>query len=95
MCEAIKIVSEHQRKQNDTIKKMFFGLLISVTLMVASICGTVLYIWYNSDIMVEETTTTTYDQDTGENGDIINGNQFNDSAQNVEGGGVDGKAKGD
>lgn len=80
MCEAIKVVSEHQRKQNEIIKKMFFGLLIAITLMVAGVCGTVLYIWNNSEITYEETTTV--DQQTDGNSSIINGNQFNDNSQN-------------
>jgi hypothetical protein len=93
MFEAVKVVSEHQRKQNDTIKKMFFGLLITITLIVTGVCGTVLYIWNNSEVIVEDTITTTVEQDTGENGDIVNGNQFKADTQNFEGGVEDGETK--
>jgi hypothetical protein len=40
---------------------------------------------------VQITTTETYDQDIeGDNGNIVNGNQYNDSATHNEGSGIDG-----
>lgn len=93
MLDAVKVVSEHQREQNKIIKKMFFGLLITITLVVTGVCGTVLYIWSNSEIEYEE--TISFEQDTGENGDIINGDQFKANTQNFKGGVEDGKTKGD
>lgn len=82
MFDAMKVVSEHQREQNKTIKKMFFGLLITITLMVTGVCGTVLYIWNNSELVYEEVSTTSYEQQSEGNSNIINGNQFNDNSQN-------------
>lgn len=81
LCDALKVVSEHQKKQADLIKKMFFGLLIAVVVCVCSVCGSVLYIWHTSD-GVEIIETTTVEQETTDNSSIINGNQFNDHSQN-------------
>ncbi len=98
--EMVTAVSENQRammeqhnKQAKTLKQIVIAVIIAFTLIVGSICGTILYIWYNSEIVVEETTTTTVDQDTGDSGDIINGNQFNSQKQDFKGGVTDGEAK--
>ncbi len=98
--ETVRTVSESQRammeqnnKQAKTLKQIVIAVIIAFTLIVGSICGTILYIWYNSEIVVEETTTTTVDQDTGDSGDIINGNQFNAQKQDFKGGVSDGKTE--
>ncbi len=98
--EMMRTVSEAQRammvehnKQAKTLKQIVIAVIIAFTLIVGSICGTILYIWYNSEIVVEETTTTTVDQNTGDSGDIINGNQFNAQKQDFKGGVTDGEAK--
>lgn len=99
--ETIRTVSESQRsmmennnKQATTLKHIVIAVIVAFALIVGGMCGTVLYIWNESEIIVEDTYTTTVEQDTGESGDIINGNQFNAQQQEFKGGVSDGKTKG-
>lgn len=98
--EAVKTVSnsqrammEHNNKQANMFKHIAISVIVAFVLIVGGMCGTILYIWNSSDIIVEDTYTTTVEQDTGESGDIINGNQFNARQQEFKGGVADGKTK--
>lgn len=76
-----------ENKKRDT-KLLFIALVISLCLNVA-IVGSFLYYVAHIEYTDTETvtTTTTYQQDTdGDNSDIVNGNQYNDSAVHNDGG---------
>lgn len=84
--ETFKELVAHQKSTIKMMWKMVIGCLITMVLTISIVVGGVLYFFNTYAIEVEDTieTTTTYDQETGENGSIINGNQFNDSSQNNE-----------
>ena len=95
--ETVRTVSESQRammeqnnKQTTTLKHIVIAVIVAFSLIVGGMCGTILYIWYNSDLEVTETTTTTVEQSTNDNSNIINGDQFNDNSQKHKGSDTDG-----
>lgn len=67
-------------------------ILVALLIVFASVCCFLLY--ELSTYEQVEVTTETYTQDIeGDNGNIVNDNQYNDSATHNEGGIVDGKSE--
>ena len=72
---------EHKRR--DT-KLLFVALIISLCLNVVITC---IFLWYESGWEYSDTVTTTTEQTVdGENGNIVNGDQYNDQSQDKSGG---------
>lgn len=72
-----------ENKKQD-YKAIFIALIISL-MMNLGIVGA--FLWYDSGWTYTDTTTTTTEQYVdGDNGSIVNGDQYNDQAQNRSGG---------
>lgn len=74
-------------KQSKKYRTVIFILSI-VTCILAMLCGFLLYelSTYEEVVITETTTTETYENDVdGDNANIVNGNQYNDSAIHNEG----------
>ena len=70
-------------KKRDT-KILFIALIISLLTNLAIVAA---FLWYESGWDYTDTTTTTTEQYVdGDNGNIVNGDQYNDQAQNQSGG---------
>lgn len=74
--ETILELVKQQKNTVNTYKNTMIALIISITVIIAAICGTVLYTINNMEV-VEETTVT---QETDGESEIINGNQYKDNA---------------
>ena len=72
-----------EHKKRDT-KILFIALIISLLTNLAIV---VAFLWYESGWDYTDTTTTTTEQYVdGDNGNIVNGDQYTDQAQNQSGG---------
>ncbi len=72
-----------EHKKRDT-KILFIALIISLLTNLAIVAA---FLWYESGWDYTDTTTTTTEQYVdGDNGNIVNGDQYNDQAQNQSGG---------
>lgn len=81
LIDLCKDLLEH--KKRDT-KLLFIALIISL-LMNFAIAG--IFLWYDSQWEYTDTVTTTTEQTVdGDNGNIVNGDQYNDQSQNKSGG---------
>ncbi len=72
-----------EHKKRDT--KILFVALITSLCMNLAIVGA--FLWYESGWEYSDTVTTTTEQSVdGDNGSIVNGDQYNDKSQNKSGG---------
>ena len=72
-----------EHKKRDT-KLLFIALMVSLVMNLAIVGA---FLWYESGWDYTDTTTTTVEQSVdGDDGSIINGDQYNDQAQNWSGG---------
>lgn len=80
----VKLCKEMVGNSRKGMKALFIALVISLCVNVAIVGA---FLVYESHIETTDTITTTYQQDTdGDNSDIVNGNQYNDSAVHNDGG---------
>lgn len=75
-----RIVLMLLQQQREANKRMFISLIAAILLCAFSITG---FLWYESQW---EYTATMITQETDGDSDIVNGNQYNDSATHNEGG---------
>lgn len=79
--EMCKDLLEH--KKRDT-KLLFIVLIVSLCINLAIVGA---FLWYESGWEYSDTTTTTTEQSVdGDDGNIVNGDQYNDESQNKSGG---------
>lgn len=71
-----------EHKKRDT-KLLFIALIVS---LMVNICTVVAFLWYDSQWKFSDTVTTTTEQTVDGEGNIVNGNQYNDQAQDLSGG---------
>ena len=72
-----------EHKKRDT-KLIFAALIVSLLTNLIIVAA---FLWYESGWDTTDTVTTTTEQYVdGENGNIVNGDQYNDQAQNQSGG---------
>ena len=91
MDELFKDLYKAEHKKNHAY--LIVNCILSVLLLISlTACGMLLYELSTYEQVEVVTTTETYEQEIdGDNGSIINGNQYNDSAVHNEGGFVDGE----
>ena len=72
-----------ENKKRDT-KLLFLALVVSLVMNILIVAS---FLIYESQWEYTDTTTTTTEQTVDGEGNIVNGNQYNDQAQNNSGGG--------
>ena len=72
---------KQMKTSQETFRKILSTMIISITIAVVVLCGTVIYIFNNFEIQGTETTQTV----EGDSAEIINGNQYKDSATHNQG----------
>lgn len=73
-------IMKHQRKQVESFRKICVASFITLCVTVAIVCFCVLYFLNAYTIEVEDTVTTTYEQSSDGESQIINGDNYNDGA---------------
>lgn len=76
LLELFRDLLEYKKRE----AKFLFIALIAVVIMNITIIGAFLY--FESHMQTTVTTTTTTQQVDGEDNDIVNGDQYNDNAEN-------------
>ena len=72
---------KQMKSSQETFRKILSTMIISITVAVVVLCGSVIYIFNNFEITGSETTQTV----EGDSAEIINGNQYKDSATHNQG----------
>ena len=80
----IQVYRDLLENKKQDYRAIFIALIVSLLVNLA-IAGA--FLWYESGWDYTDTTTTTTEQYVdGDNGNIVNGDQYNDQAQNQSGG---------
>lgn len=80
MLGLLKDMLEYKKKE---AKYLFIALVAEMILLLA-VVGT--FLWYESQWDYTDTTTTTTEQYVDGDGNLVNGDQYNDQSQNKSGG---------
>ena len=78
--ELIRSLMLQNRKQLKEMKIICLTCIISTMVIIGSLVGGALYFFSNYAVDVEDTITTTYEQQADGNSSIVNGNQYKDNA---------------
>lgn len=80
----IQVYRDLLKNKKQDYRAIFIALIVSLLVNLAIV---VTFLWYESSWNYTDTTTTTTEQYVdGDNGNIVNGDQYNDQAQNQSGG---------
>lgn len=80
----IQVYRDLLENKKQDYRAIFIALIVSLLVNLAIVGA---FLWYESGWDCTDTTTTTTEQYVdGDNGNIVNGDQYNDQAQNQSGG---------
>ncbi len=73
-------IMKHQREQVNNFKKVCIACLVTLCIIAITLCGSIIYFFSTYEVEVLDTTTTTYEQSSDGESQIINGNNYNDNS---------------
>ena len=78
--ETFMEIMKHQRQTLEGYKKICLACLATVVLSITIMCGSAIYFFANYEAEIIEETTTTYEQQSDGESQIINGTSYNDNS---------------